>query len=293
MITPSRLQAAQTAFNAALLKGIAAPSRPVPDYAATIPSSSSSEKFPIGLVTTAMRVWNGERVIDELKFADIEVVNNDYQNAVRVSRNDLEDDKLNGYAIQFEQLGVQASNLWADLAGEALLNPSKWADKKDFFSADRKLEKSTICNLISGKLTPDNFLKARALIMAYMMPDNKGKMRLMPDTLIVGPSQEMIAKRIVEATLVSENGAAVDNLTRGLAKVVVDLSIPDDRWFVACCSMPIKPVIVMKRSEGSLVALDQPKDAPAFLSNVNLYGIHYRGAATLTIPHYIVMGDGE
>lgn len=293
MITAEKNQAMLTAFNASLQKGISTSARPIPGYAAVISSSAASEKYPVSVVAGMMREWSGSFVIETQKFEELEVLNQDYKAAVRVNRNDIEDNRLNGYALQFENMGVQSEDLWAALAGKVLMNPGKWADGSTFFSESRKIGKSVIDNTITGLLTVDNFLAARAKMMAYKMPDGITPMAIVPDTLIVGPLNEMAAKRLLEAqfTYDSTDKVQVDNLCRGMAKIIVDLGITDERWFLACTSRPVKPLIIQQRKKGTLVAEDREDSRCVLDSNVNEYHIHSRGNAALTVPHFIIKGQ--
>jgi hypothetical protein len=63
----------------------------------------------------------------------------------------------------------------------------------------------------------------------------------------------------------------------------------------------VMPVIIQKRKEGALIALDKPTDPNVFFGQipgdqgvvpggVYVYGAHYRGAAALTLPPYCYGG---
>ena len=64
--------------------------------------------------------WVGERVLNNAKLGKLTVVNRDFENTIKVSRNEIEDDQYGVYAPLIGMMGADAENLWKKLAIEAL-----------------------------------------------------------------------------------------------------------------------------------------------------------------------------
>ena len=81
-----------TALNAALNKGIAQAWTEWQKWCMIVNSSSSIERYPMALITGAMREWIGGRVINSLDAKKLDVRNRDFEHTEGVNRNDIEDD---------------------------------------------------------------------------------------------------------------------------------------------------------------------------------------------------------
>lgn len=286
-MTQSNLNSIFFAFNAAFKDAFAKPTRPIPSCAMVIPSTTAEAKLPIVVLKNVMRRWEGSFKIDNVNVEYIHLENEDYKNAVEVSRNAIEDDTFGLFTPIFSDMATTAANLPAQLVGRALVNPGNWADGLPFF-ATRKIGKSSFKNTFNGELSADNFVKAYEQMTNFRAPDGETPADIMPDTLIVGPKLRMAAKKILEREWVVENGAAVDNIVKGMCKLEVINEIQDETWFVAACGGSSKPIAYLDRKRGNLVRLDKETDECAEARNVNRYSVHCRGTAALVAPHLII-----
>ena len=281
------------AFNAYLQKGLGGGWTEWTKFCSVINSGTLIEKYPMTVISGGMREWIGERVINEIAGKLFEVVNKDYEHTEGVSRNDIEDDTIGLYSPVFEAMGVNAANLWGMLATEALCNPGNWADGAAFYKSDRQFGRATINNLVSGKLTLENYETARARMLGFC--DASGSpLGLMPDLLVVGPEQESVAKQILKADLIADDTMTVSNVHKDEAEIIVDpFMVGDysDKWFLICSTRGVRPVAVQKRKEGALVRWDADSDLCVKEHNRNDYGLHYRGAAAAVGPHLVIGGN--
>ena len=242
-----------------------------------------------------------EKQIEELKaqLEDLDTSLNDKESISRqidnlteeIDRNRIEDDQIGFFNIAFQEMGVQAGNLWAELATEALCSPGNWADGKPFYGS-RKFGKATVNNSMGNlPLSIANYEAARARMMGFCGADGKS-LRLVPDTILVGPELEGTARMIFEAELVNDGqNAAISNIHRGECKIMVNTGITGPYakyWFLVNTSRGVKPITVQKRKQGPLVRWDR-EDSPCVMDhNVNRYGLHYRGAAVAAMPHLVI-----
>lgn len=292
-ITPETMDSLFFAFNALMQKGLGTSWTGWNKFASVVHSSTGIEKYPSTVIGSGMREWVGERVVNAVKGKLLEVRNKDFEHTVGVSRNDIEDDMIGFYNALFTDLGIEAGALWGKLATEALCKAGKWADGADFFSASRKIEKTSVNNVVAGALTMANYETARAQMMAFCKADGS-PLGLVPDTLMVGPALEGTAKRLLATDLIAESNTTVSNIHKDECAVEVNPYMTGthaNKWFLLCTSRGFKPVAVQKRKEGALQRWDKDSDDCVKSKNQNEYGLHYRGAAVATSPYLVIGGN--
>lgn len=298
-ITSASLNALYTGFNTKYQEGLAIGAKEdISAYTMDVPSSTSMETYAWLLLLSSIREWIGPRNVNELDKAAATLVNRDFEHTIGVKRNDIEDDKLGIYAPLFAQMGADAAALWPRLTTQAIEDTGNWIDGASFFAANRAYGKNVINNLVAEALTPESFEAAYSLMAGYSNHAGQ-KIGLLPTHLVVssdlrGMGFEILKNskliKAVQNKAKSENVAAavVDNPNAGLADLVVNPRLATGSAYLMHCGAVIKPVAVQKRKEGVLTRWDQETDTCVKDKNRNEYGIHYRGAATLTLPNLIV-----
>ncbi len=280
-----------TGLKAALYKGIHQADIDYLEWCNVVNSSAMIEEYPIMMITGSMREWVGPRVINYISGQKLSVQNRDFEHTEEIDRNRIEDDQIGFYSVAFQEMGLQAGNLWAELATEALCNPGNWADGKPFYGS-REFGKATVNNSMGNlPLSIANYEAARARMMGFCGADGKS-LRLVPDTILVGPDLEGTARMIFEAELVNDgHNAAISNIHRKECRIMVNTGITGPYakyWFLVNTSRGVKPITIQKRKEGPLIRWDR-EDSPCVMEhNVNRYGIHYRGAAVASMPHLVI-----
>ena len=237
--------------------------------------------------------WVGERVLNNAKLGKLTVVNRDFENTIKVSRNEIEDDQYGVYSPLIGMMGADAENLWKKLAIEALIGNGEWADGNPFFCSGRVLGESTFTNAVTTALSKTAIETAIAAMRAWTLYGGEpGEVR--PDVLLVGPSLEATAKQICEADLVSDGTTTVSNVSPAKAlKVRVCQSLVGshaNEWYVLGDKNGVKAVGIQKRKLPELTRLDAPTDANVFMTNDFLYGVHARGEGFLTLPFLAYKG---
>lgn len=258
-------------------------------FALTLASSTLIEKYPMTLITGAMREWIGDRVVNEMEGKMLTVRNRDFERTEGVPRNDIEDDTFGYFAPLFEAIGVEAGNLWARLATEALTNPGNWADDAAFYGS-REVGKATINNYVNQALSAASYEIARARMMAFTEADGKTPLGLVPNLLVIGFGLESTAKRIFKAELVVENNVAVSNIHKDEVEILLNPFMTGNDWYLACTTRGFKPVAVQKRKVGSLLRWDKEDDECVRSRKRYEYGIDHRGAAAGVAPHLVIKG---
>ena len=297
-ISLATLNALYTGFNTKFQEGLAAGKEDISIWAMSMPSTTKMETYAWLLLLSTIREWVGPRLVNKLGNQAAKLVNRDFEHTVGVNRNDIEDDNLGIYATLFQAMGADAAALWPMLGAAALTETGNWIDGKAFFVADRKFGAETINNLVALALSPETFETAYSQMASFKnhagLPIGK-----LPTHLMVSPDLRSTGFEIVKNTKLikavtnkakSENIGAgvVDNPNAGLTDLIVNPRLAAGSAYLMHCGAVIKPVAVQKRKEGALVRWDQDTDKNVKDDNENQYGIHYRGASTLTLPNLIV-----
>ena len=288
-LTRENLESLFVAINATYNRGLRQVWDGFEKFAMTVNSSTALNRYPVMLMTGAMREWVGERVVNELSGKSVDVVNRDFEHTEGILRNDLEDDNFGFFAPLFEGIGAEAGNLWGRLASEALETPGNWADGAAFFGS-RKIGKATINNAVSGALTVANYETARSRMMGFTAADGKTPLGLVPNLLVVPPSLESTAKTIFKTDLVASGGSTVSNIHKDEVEILLDPFLTGSDWYLMCTSRGLKPLVVQKRKAGSLQRWDKDSDECVKNHRRYEYGIDHRGAAAAIAPHLIVKG---
>lgn len=259
------------------------------------PSKGASNIYPFLALFPRLRKWLGPRHLNNLVTKDYTLTNEDYEVSLGIKVNDVEDDNLGVYDMGIKQLG-RSARLWPnDLVYAAIAAGGSTVcyDGQYFFDDDHPLvvpgaADTTQSNLHTGTaLTAANYVTTRTTMATRKGEDGK-PLGLRPGALIVPPSLEITAKRIVESDLAgynqnSSSNATDTNVLKGTAKVIV---IPDlegnssTTWYLADLSWPLKPFITqIRRAPNRVDVLDKPTDKDYFDSKLIKVGVDGRGAA--------------
>ena len=282
-------------FNAALKSGFDMADTSYDRWAMSVPSKQAIERYPMALLLGSMRQCIGPRQIANLLAKYLEVTNLDYESSLGIPTNDIKDDNVGLYPSAFAQMGMDAKQNWPAIATAALTANGNWLDGSAFFGTSRTLGNSgTIANYVTTALAEATFNTAFQTMTSYKGTNGK-PLGIRPRFLMVGPANRTVAHGIVN----QGPGATAANANAGAVEVEVNPLLADgtcdNYWFLLGDRGVIKPVMIQKREEGPLVALDRPTDSTVFLGTtggedgnvpggVNVYGIHYRGAAALSLP---------
>ncbi len=218
-----------------------------------VPSSRSGEdhvwlsRFP------KLRKWIGDKVIQSIKTGKYYVKNEDWEATIAVDRNDIEDDALGIYSTQATGYGEAAGELndiiVNDLKDKAFT--AKCMDGQFFYDTDHPVNGVSVSNRSTNVLAATNLAAAQASygvarqgIMS--IKDEEGMpLRLVPDLLEVGSSQEAVARILVEADKLQDNSP---NPYKGTAKVLVNPAITDNRWMLHVTNkLSVKPFMIQMR----------------------------------------------
>lgn len=282
-------------FSAAFQKGFE--ETPVQyEKIATVVSSSTKEQTYgwIGKLQS-MREWIGERTVQNLSLSDYSIKNKSFETTVGVDRDDIEDDTYGIYGPIFMDLGQCARQHPNKLVFDALKGgfENRCFDGKTFFATDHPNgEGKTYSNRGTKKLTAESYQEARSMMMN--LKDEQGNpLGLVPNVLVVSPSNEGEALRILKA----EQIEGTSNIYKDTAELLVEPELggedTDEAWYLLCTRRPLKPIIFQERKKAEFTSLIKPDDEHVFMEKQYLYGVDSRCNVGYGFPQMAFGSDGK
>ena len=225
--------------------------------ATRVPSETGEESYKWLGKIPRMREWIGDREIQNLTGSEYTIKNKDFESTIAVNRNDVADDKIGVYKPLIQDMAQMVKrhpdDLVFSLLGKGFITPCY--DGKMFFATDHTFDnKKTQSNKGTKKLSPTAYAGARAQMMT-IKGENGKSLKIVPDTLVVAPQNEAVARQILFAELI--NGET--NVNKGTAELLVIPELADypDQWYLACTKRAIKPLVYQEREKPKFVSLDK------------------------------------
>ncbi|HEY8035216.1 MAG TPA: Mu-like prophage major head subunit gpT family protein [Methylobacter sp.] len=217
-----------------------------------------------------MRKWIGEKHIKSLEAGKYYKKNEDWETTISVKRNDIEDDQLGIYNTQSKMAGEAAGELHDIIVDDLKVNAftEHGIDGQFFYDTDHVVKGASVSNKGTAALSSATLAAAkasygdgRAAIMLFT--DDEGMpLRLIPDTLEVGPTQEAVANILMTADKLGDNSP---NPYKGTAKVLVNPTFTDNRWMLHVTSkQSVKPFIVQMRKSPVFVSQTSEENDDVF-----------------------------
>lgn len=248
-----------------------------------VPSTAAGEDYAWLSRFPKMRKWVGEKHIKNLEAGKYYKKNEDWEATIAVKRNDIDDDRLGLYNIQAKGAGEAAAELndilVDDLKANAFTAPC--IDGQYYYDTDHPgANGASVSNRGTAALSAATLAAAQAsygagrtAVMGFT--DSEGMpLRLIPDTLEVGPSSEAVARILMEADKLQDNSP---NPYRGTAKVLVNPTITNNRWMLHVTSkQSVKPFIVQMRKAPVFVSQTSEDNDDVFMKAEYKFGAEAR-----------------
>jgi phage major head subunit gpT-like protein len=247
-----------------------------------VPSTGSGEDYAWLSRFPKLRKWVGEKHIKSLEAGKYYKKNEDYETTIAVKRNDIEDDQIGIYNTQAQMAGEAAGELHDiivdDLKANAFVETG--IDGQYFYDTDHVVKGVSVSNKGTAALSSATLAAAkasygagRAAILSFT--DDEGMpLRLIPDTLEVGPGQEAVANILMTSDKLDDNGP---NPYKGTAKVLVNPTFTDNRWLLHVTSkQSVKPFIVQMRKKPVFVSQTSEENDDVFNKAEYKFGVEAR-----------------
>lgn len=244
-----------------------------PALATTVPSTSSKNDYMWMAQLPMMREWVGPRIVQNISSYAYSIENKLWEQTIGVKRDDIEDDNL-GILDPLARSFGEAARLHPDDLLIQLLRTGHtqlcW-DGQYFFDTDHPVSPAdasagTYSNYFTGRaLTPDNYGATRTAMLS-VKGENGRSLRVLPDVLLVPPSLEATAKRIVEN---DKDASGAGNPYYRTARVVMlpELAGEDTTWYLLATTRVIKPFVFQTRRPLEFVTKNQIADEVVLIEN--------------------------
>jgi phage major head subunit gpT-like protein len=226
------------------------------------PSNSAANFYAFLQKIPGFRVWVGDRVFNNVRSADFQVVNKLFEDSVQVPFVDIEDDNYGVYAPIVQMMAEAWALQKYELVIEVLTSNPKAFDGKDFFATTHKYgEGATFSNKTTDALSATSFEAAFTAVAAWQGNDKK-PLKPRFTHLLHGPALRTTAFNIVDADKVSDdsdNLVSNPNYKRCERVELHDLvGTYANYWFLVDGSRPVKAICRQVRREAAPKADTDP-----------------------------------
>lgn len=268
----------------------------VPKIATVVQTNAPSQKYGWLGSVPFMREFADERSPAGLSQYSYTIEDKVWEASIAVDRRALEDDQYDMIRSRTRDLALEAVRHQEQLVVELLARGAATLcyDGQYLFDTDHSEgDSGTQSNKGSAELSATSLQEAISSMM--LTKDDRGApMRIVPDTLLVGPKLQWIATELLSSQVVVvkvgdyDSGVGAQAATnyanpiQGLLKLVVSHYLSgtfDDYWFLLDTSRSVRSVILQTRSDVPLefASLDNPNASDhLFLRDRMLYGVRGR-----------------
>lgn len=252
LLDRSLLEAAYVTYSTIFDLALSNTSAIYPEIATVMTGVGPVTKFAWLGNVPAMEKWIGPRTIHRLRAEKHQLETEWYANGIELDYDDVNEDKLGIVRPRIQQLAAMGPKkidaLVVDMYAHAFDGTLGLAyDGQYLIDTDHTASGSggtSQSNLVTGAL--DDAKLNEGIEKMMMLTDANGEpLDLYPDTLLVGPANQLTARELLETETV--NGGDT-NVNKGVIKrVIVNARLRGaaaDYWFLLSTDQGIRPVIV-------------------------------------------------
>lgn len=307
LLEQAKLDNSQIGFSTVFNNRLQVAPEPIAQIAMRIPSSNASEEMPFLGDVPVMSEWLDQRKYGSLRAERIVIRNRDWQNGLKVHRNDIMDDRLGMVMPKVMMLSDRARQHIPKSLVELLLNGFDGTafptisdglayDGQFFFSAAHvNGDGPTQDNVSTAGLDATAYEAAR-VAMHSLQDEESQPLEISGNLLIVGPSNERTALETVQAGLIDQGGGSgVDNVYKGTARVVVSQRLVGAYaayWFLVDTAQPVRPLVWTDREAPQFVAQNRLDSDSAFDQNQFKFGAQLRAGFGYGLWEFAHGSDG-
>lgn len=226
------------------------------EISTVMPNAGPQNQFNWLGQVPVMQKWLGPRTINRLRAEKHTLLTDWYANGIELDFDDVNEDrlgivqpriaemaemgprKIDAVVIDMYTHGFAASagDLGLTYDGQYLFDTDHTAD-----GAGQGAQQS---NLASGALSSGNYNAAITQMMGFV-GTNAEPLEITPDTILAGPSNQLVIRQLLSAAY---NAAGASNVDAGTARGIVNARINGathkNKWFLLSAKHRVRPVIV-------------------------------------------------
>lgn len=257
-----------------------------------------------------LREWKDERVTEALNELDFVIKNYDWESTIAVDRNALDDEQYGQIGIRVRDLADKARRFWGRLiytllgqgnlaTGTGLFSGKTIScyDGQPFFSAAHTSGSSGIqSNIATGTTFSNTAIQAAMTAMMQFVDDKGNTMDVRPDLLVVHPTNQFLAKEILNSTYfptqITNAQKLATNVMQGALGLYVTPHVPTNFWCVMDTTGIVKPLILQLRQDIKFETL-AGNTQEDFMRKKIFFGVDWRGNAGFGVWQYAYAGSSD
>jgi phage major head subunit gpT-like protein len=235
-----------------------------PEVCTVVQSTGAEEQYGFLGSVPGMREWLGDRVFNSLRGATYTLLNKEWEDSVRVEKNDIDDGRFVKYESILEQMGIESAHhpdeLLLSLIVDGETKPA--FDGQYFFDTDHAWgdsgsQSNDLTHAAASGTTPTEaefraaYHAARAAMLGFK--NDQGKLFIRPTVrpftnlmLMVSPNLEEVANQALMKTLVS-SGETNIVLDRPRSIVPIGGFTSTTKFYLLNLSQALKPFVFQAR----------------------------------------------
>lgn len=256
-----------------------------PEVSTVLPNAGPINQFNWLGDVPVMQKWIGPRTINRLRAEKHTLTTDWYANGIELDYDDLTEDKLGIVAPRIQQLAAMgprkidaitidmynngfAGSLGLTYDGQFLFDVDHTAD-----GAGTGVSQS---NLASGALGSTAFNAAITQMMGFVGTNNE-PLEILPDTLMAGPTNQLVVRQLLQAQY---NAAGASNVDYGRVKGIINARITGNshklKWYLLSTTHAVRGVIVGVEYPPMFAMLNGWDQLQMFMNRTELAGGHMK-----------------
>ena len=257
-----------------------------------------------------LREWKDERITEALNELDFVIKNYDWESTIAVDRNALDDEQYGQIGIRVRDLADKARRFWGRLIytllgqGDLTIGTGLFLGKtitcydgNPFFSAAHTSGSSGIqSNIATGTPFSNAAIQAAITAMQQFVDDKGNIMDIRPNLLVVHPTNQFLAREILNSTYFPTQIANAQRISNNVMKGILDLyvtpHVPTNFWSVMDTTGIVKPLILQLRQNIKFETL-AGNTQEDFMRKKIFFGVDWRGNAGFGMWQYAYAGSSD
>jgi len=257
LLDRAKLEAAYITFSTIFDMALANTSVIYPRIATVITDAGPINQFKWLGDVPVMAEWLGPRVIQRLRAESHELRTKWYANGIELDYDDVNEDRLGIVRPRIEQLAQMGPRKIDAVTIDMLINGFAGTlgltyDGQYLFDSDHTASASglqvdntavTQSNLQTGALGSANYNAAMQLMMGFKSANGE-PLEITPDTLLAGPTNQLVIRQLLSAQYNAAGATNVDyQTTQGIVNARIN-GANAGKWFLLSTGHPVRCVIV-------------------------------------------------
>lgn len=200
-----------------------------------------------------MQAWVGPRTINRLRAEKHTLTTGWFANGIELDYDDVQEDKLGLVKPRIEMLAEMGPKKIDAVSVDMYLNGFNGSlgltyDGQFLFDTDHTADGAGVgaaqSNLVTGAFSSTTYNQALTAMMSFK-GTNGEPLEIIPDTILVGPAQQLAVRQLLTAQYLANGGSNVD---AGTSKYIVNARITGAgnslKWFLLALKYRIRAVLV-------------------------------------------------